>query len=163
VKRRGQALVEFGLVLPVMLVIFLGIVDFGRAFYAGVLAEQAARDAARLGAGAIPNNGITTDTLQNQAYTALGWPNAACSGCWNSLGLTGTPTVRIGGYQADGTQYGWADGAGDSAQALCAQSCPGGQVQVELTFAVPLYTSFLTKAIGFTSIPVRGWATVELW
>ncbi|HYI21998.1 MAG TPA: TadE/TadG family type IV pilus assembly protein [Candidatus Limnocylindrales bacterium] len=45
-SRRGQSLVEFALVLPMLLVLLLGIADFGRAFHAGITVEAAARDAA---------------------------------------------------------------------------------------------------------------------
>ena len=46
--RRGQSLVEFGLVLPLLLVLFLGIADFGRVFHAGIVVEAAARNAAEI-------------------------------------------------------------------------------------------------------------------
>ena len=41
-------MVEFGLVLPLLLVLFLGIADFGRVFHAGIVAEAAARNAAEI-------------------------------------------------------------------------------------------------------------------
>jgi hypothetical protein len=43
---RGQSLVEFALVLPMLLVLFLGIADFGRVFHAGIVTEASARNAA---------------------------------------------------------------------------------------------------------------------
>ena len=45
---RGQTMVEFGLILPLLLVLFLGIADFGRVFHAGIVAEAAARNAAEI-------------------------------------------------------------------------------------------------------------------
>lgn len=47
---RGQTLVEFALVLPMLLVLLLGIVDFGRVFAAGITVEGLARNAAEAGA-----------------------------------------------------------------------------------------------------------------
>lgn len=47
-RDRGQALVETALVLPVLLIILLGIFDFGRAIYAYNTISNAAREAARL-------------------------------------------------------------------------------------------------------------------
>lgn len=44
--RRGQTLVEFALVLPMLLVLLLGVADFGRAFHAGITVEAMARNAA---------------------------------------------------------------------------------------------------------------------
>jgi hypothetical protein len=43
----GDALVEFALVLSVLMLILMGIFDFGRAFYANAALTNAARDGAR--------------------------------------------------------------------------------------------------------------------
>lgn len=43
-------MVEFALVLPMLLVLLLGIADFGRAFHAGITIRAAARDAAEVAA-----------------------------------------------------------------------------------------------------------------
>jgi hypothetical protein len=45
---RGQSLVEFAVVLPLMLVFFLVIADFGRIFVALITVESATRDAAEV-------------------------------------------------------------------------------------------------------------------
>jgi hypothetical protein len=47
---RGQALVEFGLVLPLLVVLLLGVADLGRVFQAGIAEEAAVRNAAEAGA-----------------------------------------------------------------------------------------------------------------
>lgn len=47
---RGQSLVEFALVLPMLLVLLLGIADFGRVFSAGIILEAAARNGAEVAA-----------------------------------------------------------------------------------------------------------------
>lgn len=47
---RGQSLVEFALVLPMLLVLLLGIADFGRIFTAGITMEAAARNGAEAAA-----------------------------------------------------------------------------------------------------------------
>jgi hypothetical protein len=47
---RGQTMVEFALILPLLLVILLGVVDFGRIFTAGITMEAAARNAAEAAA-----------------------------------------------------------------------------------------------------------------
>jgi Flp pilus assembly protein TadG len=48
-RRPGQSLVEFALILPVLLLIFMGIVDFGRVIYAYNSVSNAAREGARIG------------------------------------------------------------------------------------------------------------------
>jgi Flp pilus assembly protein TadG len=45
--QRGAAAVEFALVLPILLVILLGIIDFGLYFYNDLQLTHVARDAAR--------------------------------------------------------------------------------------------------------------------
>jgi hypothetical protein len=45
-SERGQGLVEFALVLPLVMILLLGVADFGRIFSAGITLEAAARDAA---------------------------------------------------------------------------------------------------------------------
>lgn len=47
---RGQSLVEFALILPMLLVLLLGIADFGRVFAAGITMEAAARNGAEAAA-----------------------------------------------------------------------------------------------------------------
>ena len=47
-SRRGQSVVEFALVLPMLLVLLLGVADFGRVFAAGITVEAAARNAAEV-------------------------------------------------------------------------------------------------------------------
>jgi Flp pilus assembly protein TadG len=46
--RRGQALVEFALILPLMMLLLLGIVEFGRAWNVKQVLTDAAREGARL-------------------------------------------------------------------------------------------------------------------
>jgi len=46
-RGRGQTLVEFALILPVLLVILLGVVDLGRAIYANNVIANAAREGGR--------------------------------------------------------------------------------------------------------------------
>lgn len=48
--QKGQAVVEFAVVLPVLLLILMGILDFGRLFYSVLTVRSAAREGARYGA-----------------------------------------------------------------------------------------------------------------
>lgn len=47
---RGQSLVEFALVVPVLLILVAGAIDFGRAFYGWITIENAAKEGAMYGA-----------------------------------------------------------------------------------------------------------------
>jgi PKD repeat protein len=46
-KQKGQGLVEFALILPLLLLMFFGIIEFGRIFQAYLTVQHAAREAAR--------------------------------------------------------------------------------------------------------------------
>ncbi len=48
-RHRGQALVEFALVLPIFVLILFGLIDVGRLVYLNSTLSQAAREGARLG------------------------------------------------------------------------------------------------------------------
>jgi Flp pilus assembly protein TadG len=52
---RGAAAVEFALLLPVLLLLLFGLIDFGRALNAQITITQAAREGARLEALNQPN------------------------------------------------------------------------------------------------------------
>jgi Flp pilus assembly protein TadG len=49
-RRRGQALVEFALVVPLFLLLLAGMIDFGLGLNASIAVSNAAREGARLGA-----------------------------------------------------------------------------------------------------------------
>src|SRR3954451_20440555 len=77
---RGQALVEFALVLPILLLMIFGIVDAGRLIFTYNTISNAARDGARV---AIVNQSPSgTDTCDTVSATA--WP----TGCAVTSGLT---------------------------------------------------------------------------
>jgi len=60
-NRRGQALVEFALLLPLVMLILIGIVEFGRAWQAKQTLTDAAREGARI--AVVGNGQYTTDTV----------------------------------------------------------------------------------------------------
>lgn len=84
----GQALLEMALVLPVMLLLAMGLFDFGRAIYAYNTVSEAARVGARV---AIVNQ-TTSDICQVAASraTALGLP-AACATSSTQTGVFVNP------------------------------------------------------------------------
>ena len=71
-SERGQTLVEFALILPVMLLMLFALVDFGRAFYTWLLVTNAAREGARVAA---TQQGTTA--VQTRINDALGGLDAA--------------------------------------------------------------------------------------
>lgn len=64
-RERGQALVEFALILPIMLLLICALVDFGRAYYTWLMVTNAAREGARIGATQQPIGAINTRIIDS--------------------------------------------------------------------------------------------------
>lgn len=72
-SKRGQSMVEFAVVLPVLLMLILAIFEFGRVYNAQVTVTQAAREGARRGVIYTTNN----TSLNNARNQALAFATAA--------------------------------------------------------------------------------------
>ena len=68
-NNRGQALVEFALLLPLVMLILIGIIEFGRAWQAKQTLTDAAREGARI--AVVANGQYTTDTVQAKVKAML--------------------------------------------------------------------------------------------
>lgn len=70
--RLGQAMVEFALVIPLIVLIVMGIFDLGRAVYAYNVVASAAREGARYGVLDPTNtNGIRTQATNTSILTPI--------------------------------------------------------------------------------------------
>lgn len=69
-KCRGQALIEFTLMLPIILIIVGGLTDLGLAFYFAIATQNAVREGARIAAG---TSGLTANdpTIQNAVVSRI--------------------------------------------------------------------------------------------
>src|SRR5258708_6394373 len=63
---RGQSLVELALAMPVLLLLLLGTVDLGRAYYTYVAAENAAREGARYAASSPANTPTNNSRIRDR-------------------------------------------------------------------------------------------------
>jgi hypothetical protein len=93
--RRGQSLVEFALIVPVLLLILLLAIDFGRAFYSWIVLQNAARIGANF-AGVNADAWEATPDIQAtiDEYNALvqgDVDRAACDPSWG----TGDPPAPL--------------------------------------------------------------------
>jgi Flp pilus assembly protein TadG len=76
-RDRGSVAVEFALLLPVLLLLIFGIIDFGRAINDQITLTQAAREGARLA-----SLGYSTSAVTTRAQSA-------------ATGLSPVPTVSV--------------------------------------------------------------------
>ncbi|MFQ5912356.1 MAG: TadE/TadG family type IV pilus assembly protein [Nitrospinota bacterium] len=86
---RGQALVEFALTLPLLLLLLLGVVEFARAYFTYHLITNATREGARIGIITGKSGTDVNNAVQNRL---------------SSGGLTATPTITVTGV--DGASAG---------------------------------------------------------
>jgi len=59
-EKRGQALVELALILPILIVILMGVMEFGRIFHSYLIITSASREGARAGVVGLNDTGIRT-------------------------------------------------------------------------------------------------------
>ena len=92
-RDRGAAAVEFALLLPMLLLLLFGIIDFGRALNAQITLTQAAREGARI-ASVAPNGVPNTLATVTNGTVAAATPLS---------GVTLTPAPTICPLNALGT------------------------------------------------------------
>ena len=95
-SERGAELIEFGLTLPLLLLLVLGIIEFGFMFQEYEVVTNAAREGARLGT-LIPSAGYTTTEAQNRAMDYLQ------AGGLDPLRATPAPVVALSQAAITGT------------------------------------------------------------
>jgi len=70
-RERGVALIEAAFVLPILLVLAIGMLDFGRAFHTKSLLDQAAREGVRMAVVTSPDPALVTARV-NQILAPAG-------------------------------------------------------------------------------------------
>jgi Flp pilus assembly pilin Flp len=133
----GAALVEFALVLPLLLVLLLGMLEFGKAFNYWIDATHLANQGARWAVvNRNPGTGTLQDYIQGQANTL-------------ELRDGGTPSIP----------------AGDEAEVCISfplgSSNVGDPVQVTVT-ATYHWLPFVGDRISSTAVTISGSATMRL-
>lgn len=88
-RQEGNALVEFALVLPLLLLVFAGIVDFGFLFQRYEVLTNAAREGARI--GVLPGYGPAAVQERVLAYVGEGLAMSAAE----LAAAVGTPDVQM--------------------------------------------------------------------
>jgi Flp pilus assembly protein TadG len=99
-RGRGQALVEFALIVPVLLFLLVVAIDFGRLFYLNVSINNGAREGAAYGARN-PNDttGITTRVRQELSLpagdTSIAVTKTCSPDCFTNPVVTPPHTIRV--------------------------------------------------------------------
>lgn len=70
-NKQGQALVELALVLPILILLIMGTIEFGRIFHSYLLITNAAREGARAGIVGSDDAAIRTTVKDVSASLAL--------------------------------------------------------------------------------------------
>jgi len=131
-NNRGQALVEFALVLPMLLLLVFGIVEFGRAYYTYISVAGVARETAR--AAVVRVNDTDMETKMDNVTSGLDIADI---------------TVRLdhgdgGGFK---TIY---DSDGFDASGYSPTEPKGTQIDAEVQYVFHLFVPVISDIVGET-------------
>jgi len=150
---RGQSLVEFALILPILLVIFLAVADFARIYTTMVTIESAAREAADHGAwNSSYWQGDPTDPDSNYAKTLVQMTERACLASRTLPDYTGpdtactNPSITVELQEPNGTP-----GVGCDNEARATPCRVVVTLEHDFHLIVPASITVLNVTIGFPS------------
>jgi Flp pilus assembly protein TadG len=136
---RGQSLVEFALIAPLLIVLIVGSAQLAAILYGGITVASAAHDAAKV-ASEQPINSAAYQTGGTPAATFTDCPSASnpvCNAVVQSEGLLSSAQTRI----FPGT-------AGGTGTACPTGSVPDGYVTVKVSDDVPIFVPFLNNLLA---------------
>ena len=138
-RERGQSLVEFALILPVLVLILMGLFDLGRAVFAYNSVSEAARNGARVA--------IVNQTLADICVVAAG----------RAVGL-GLPTACAANGNT-GTQGVWVTDASTGTAVSCAKvNC---LQKVKVTYQFSPITPIIGRILGPINLTSSSTVPVE--
>lgn len=98
-NERGAALLEMGLTLPLMLLVSVGIIDFGRAYQTWQVLTNAAREGARI--AVLPGTDDASVTARVRSYMTDGQLSNSSTA---TVSVTRNNTIAIGAGTATGSR-----------------------------------------------------------
>jgi hypothetical protein len=165
-SRRGQSLVEFTILLPVLLMMMSGLIEFGFLLNTYLDIIDAAREAARFSANDDPTVGVPTDLYPSQInFWHRAWLNSRSSLftasdariAWNTTlptdcaGVEGDVVVSAFSVLGTTVDKRWPAGYGDNGASNC------GNYFSKLTAAQ------VNTLLSGASIPNSGFIVVEIY
>lgn len=143
-KRKGQGLVEFALVLPVILFAFCVIIESGRLFHAYTTVQHAAREGARYAVTGLEMTDAGMDRVESIKWTAKHASGSLMTDpnkYWDQTGGSpyyddsGALIIRVWGPDGE-------DDAGG----------PGERVRVSVVYNMPVITPFLLPITRYVQV-----------
>ncbi len=93
---RGMQLVEFAVLLPILLLLVFGIIDFGRGYFSWLIITNGAREGARAAAVGKPED-VIVDKVSG-AVSGLYVTSVATGTCPSSVGALCIAGDNVGGF-----------------------------------------------------------------
>ena len=165
-SKRGQAIVETALLLPVLMMLVMGTADLGRVFYYSIAVTNAAREAARQGTYYDPTANPPTNTYDDYADILAAAQNDVPSDVTLTLAtiaplhcLTGSQSSWSANYPTapnTGFVYICFDGMDNPAPATATTS-----IQVTILYNFQPVTP-LASVVGASSVHVEASTTMQV-
>jgi Flp pilus assembly protein TadG len=146
-RTRGQALVEFAVIIPVFMLLLFGLLDFGRVIFAQQTITQDAREGARAGLVAALDTTVNNSSYAKIRTAALAMAPGVALTSANITGLAGACPSPLPADSVSGATCFFPDGV------TCTDSTNPPRVVVKISIAVPLLTPIISNLVGGTITP----------
>ena len=155
-SERGQSLVEFGLIIPIVLLIMLGLFDLGRVVFINNSLSDGARDGARH-ASTRPRDANYCALVDDAVRSATrGQPLTPYTVTFTTLDGSGNPLTSYVVCQNG------ANGPGRAAMIADQQAGPGDRVTVDIGANVQLALDFIARATGRDAFTLSAESTMQV-
>ena len=156
-RSRGQGLVEFALIFPVLILALFGVFDFGRAIYAYNTLANAARDGVRI--AMVNQNGTGTGCVGGSGATPPDTTKVSAVDCATQAAISlGGVTVTVNYYKAITNVTGVAD---TTACTVGGPAQVGCRAVVTTTYAFHPVTPVISSLVGTINLSSTATEPVE--
>jgi len=151
-RSRGQAMVEFALIVPVFLLLLFALLDFGRVVYAQTTIAEDAREGARAGLVAALDPTVDNTSYAKIRTAALAQSAGVTMTNSNITGAAGACTATPADAVSASTCF-FPDGV------TCTNAADPPRVVVNISVTVTLLTPILSNLIGGSFTPTANSTT----
>ena len=155
-ESRGQALVEFALVIPIVMLVMVGLFDLGRVVFVNNSLSDGARNGARH-AATDPRGAAYCANVDEAVRSAIrGQPLSTYIVALVTIDGNGNPLDTYVVCQNG------ANGAGRATMIADREVTPGDRVTVELQADVDLAVGFVAQAAGQSTFTLQAESTMQV-